>query len=143
MKKPSKGQGMMVGLDLGDRFSHFAVLDEGGEVLEEGRVATRREPEQGRSGRCALSGAIGPSGAGTAIAGATPGSQHARGPGAAAFTRCFGIRSYSADQPCPRSGEVRRRQTTDLLDGQLLVRSDSLTLEAPERCASPSEGILA
>ena len=30
-----------VGLDLGDRFSHFVVLDAEGQLLEEGRVATR------------------------------------------------------------------------------------------------------
>jgi len=41
MEKPSKVQRMTVGLDLGDRFSHFVVLDEGGGVLEEGRVMTR------------------------------------------------------------------------------------------------------
>jgi len=32
--------GMTIGLDLGDKFSRFCVLDASGEVLEEGRVAT-------------------------------------------------------------------------------------------------------
>jgi transposase len=30
-------------LDLGDRYSHFCVLDAGGELLEEGKVATNRK----------------------------------------------------------------------------------------------------
>lgn len=34
--------GMTVGLDLGDRFSHFCILSAKGEVVEEGRVATTR-----------------------------------------------------------------------------------------------------
>jgi transposase len=34
------GAGMTVGLDLGDRYSHLCVLDEHGEVCEEGRIAT-------------------------------------------------------------------------------------------------------
>jgi transposase len=32
---------MTVGMDLGDRWSHYAVMDEAGVVVEEGRVATR------------------------------------------------------------------------------------------------------
>ncbi|MHB1345068.1 MAG: hypothetical protein ACYCX3_12030 [Thermoleophilia bacterium] len=32
-----------VGLDLGDRYCQVCVLDEGGEVTEEGRVATKPE----------------------------------------------------------------------------------------------------
>lgn len=41
MKERSrKGSEMTIGLDLGDKFSHFCVLDDAGEVLEEGRVAT-------------------------------------------------------------------------------------------------------
>ncbi len=43
MGKPNKVDAKTVGLDLGDRFSHFVVLDEFGEELEEGRVATREE----------------------------------------------------------------------------------------------------
>lgn len=43
MKKGIKGSGMTVGLDLGDRFSQLLVLDREGEVIEEGRVATREE----------------------------------------------------------------------------------------------------
>lgn len=35
--------GMTVGLDLGDKFSHFCVLEASGEILEEGRVATTRK----------------------------------------------------------------------------------------------------
>src|SRR5713101_131051 len=41
MKEVIKGSGLTVGLDLGDRFSQVVVLDERGEVIEEGRVATR------------------------------------------------------------------------------------------------------
>ena len=32
-----------VGLDLGDRFSHFVMLDADGEMTEEGRVRTTAE----------------------------------------------------------------------------------------------------
>jgi hypothetical protein len=32
-----------IGLDLGDRHSHFCVIDEKGEVKEQGRVRTTRE----------------------------------------------------------------------------------------------------
>jgi len=32
-----------VGLDLGDRYSHLCVLDEAGDVVEEGKVMTRKE----------------------------------------------------------------------------------------------------
>lgn len=35
-------QRVTIGLDLGDRFSHFCVLSASGEVVEEGRVPTRR-----------------------------------------------------------------------------------------------------
>ena len=41
MKKRTNGSGMTVGLDLGDRFSHVVILDGEGQVVEEGRVATR------------------------------------------------------------------------------------------------------
>jgi transposase len=41
MKERNRNEsGMTIGLDLGDKFSRFCVLDEFGEVLEEGRVAT-------------------------------------------------------------------------------------------------------
>ena len=43
MGKPSKGQKLTVGLDLGDRFSQVLVIDARGQVVEEGRVATREE----------------------------------------------------------------------------------------------------
>ena len=33
-------KGMTIGMDLGDRWSQFCVLDEHGEVCEEGRIAT-------------------------------------------------------------------------------------------------------
>lgn len=52
MGKLSKVEGMTVGLDLGDRFSHFAVLDEEGELVEEGRVATREAPLRQRFSGC-------------------------------------------------------------------------------------------
>ncbi len=40
MGKLSKGEGLTVGLDLGDRWSHFAALDGSGVKLEEGRLRT-------------------------------------------------------------------------------------------------------
>jgi len=43
VEKPTKGGWMTVGLDLGDRLSHMVILDGEGEVVEEGRVATREE----------------------------------------------------------------------------------------------------
>jgi transposase len=43
MEERSKGQRLTVGLDLGDRFSHKVVLDEEGQVVEEGRVETTEE----------------------------------------------------------------------------------------------------
>jgi hypothetical protein len=35
-----KDHKLTIGLDLGDRFSHYCILDEGGEVLRENRVPT-------------------------------------------------------------------------------------------------------
>jgi hypothetical protein len=32
--------GQTVGIDLGDRFSHYCVLNQEGEVVEEGRMRT-------------------------------------------------------------------------------------------------------
>jgi transposase len=43
MGKLSKVAARTVGLDLGDRFSHVVVIDAQGQVVEEGRVATREE----------------------------------------------------------------------------------------------------
>src|ERR1700685_3909968 len=53
MKKPStfgingnmifKGHKLTIGLDLGDRWSYYCVLDEAGEVLLEQKVATTSE----------------------------------------------------------------------------------------------------
>lgn len=40
MRELSKTEGLTVGLDLGDRFSQFVVLDAAGQILEEGRLAT-------------------------------------------------------------------------------------------------------
>ena len=41
MSKDSRAMpGFTVGIDLGDKFSWMCVLDEGGEVVEETRVAT-------------------------------------------------------------------------------------------------------
>ena len=34
--------GLTVGIDVGDKYSHFCVLDQEGEVAEEARVATTR-----------------------------------------------------------------------------------------------------
>ena len=39
-KSSRKESPVTVGLDLGDKYSRIAVLDDGGELLEEGRVAT-------------------------------------------------------------------------------------------------------
>ena len=33
-------QAVTIGIDLGDRFSHYCVLDEAGSVIDEGRLAT-------------------------------------------------------------------------------------------------------
>jgi transposase len=40
---PGVGPNRTVGMDLGDRTSHFCVLDEGGMVVERGKVQTTRE----------------------------------------------------------------------------------------------------
>jgi predicted NBD/HSP70 family sugar kinase len=40
---PAVGPTWTVGMDLGDRTSHFCVLDEDGEVVERGKVQTTRE----------------------------------------------------------------------------------------------------
>lgn len=43
MKELSKVIGATVGLDLGDRHSHFVILDSEGRIVEEGRVGTNEE----------------------------------------------------------------------------------------------------
>ncbi|MEE8412184.1 MAG: hypothetical protein V3S47_06745 [Acidobacteriota bacterium] len=41
MKKDTRGEsGLTVGVDLGDRWSKYCVLDEHGQILEEDTVAT-------------------------------------------------------------------------------------------------------
>jgi len=41
MKKDTRdGSGLIVGVDLGDRFSRYCVLDEQGQILEEDTIAT-------------------------------------------------------------------------------------------------------
>lgn len=52
MKELSKIGMKTVGLDLGDRVSHFVVLDGEGEVVEEGRLATREPALRKRFCRC-------------------------------------------------------------------------------------------
>ena len=42
-KKNSGDQKLTIGMDLGDKYCHFCVLDENGEILEEGRITTRNE----------------------------------------------------------------------------------------------------
>lgn len=43
MRKHSRPRpAVTVGIDLGDRFSHYCVLNEYSEVIEEGRMATTR-----------------------------------------------------------------------------------------------------
>ena len=53
MGKLSKVDSKTVGLDLGDRFSYEVVLDEEGQVQEEGRVATREAALRQRFSGCA------------------------------------------------------------------------------------------
>ena len=49
MKKVSRGAGqkekpaMTIGLDLGDRFSHYCMLNEDGDAIESGRIQTTEE----------------------------------------------------------------------------------------------------
>ena len=43
---------LTIGLDLGDRYSHLCVMNSGGDVEEEGRVATTREALRRRFGSC-------------------------------------------------------------------------------------------
>ena len=43
-------QGLTIGIDLGDRYSHYCVLDREGEVLEEGRLTTNPRAFQQRFG---------------------------------------------------------------------------------------------
>lgn len=52
MGKPIKGSQMTVGLDLGDRFSQVVMLDGEGQVVEEGRVATREDALRQRFSGC-------------------------------------------------------------------------------------------
>jgi len=46
MKNSNRGKSevekpaVTVGIDLGDRFSHYCVVNQDGEVIEEGRIAT-------------------------------------------------------------------------------------------------------
>ncbi len=55
---------LTIGVDLGDRVSHVCVLDAGGEVVEEDRVATTRSAMErkfaiGRYGRCRVALEVG------------------------------------------------------------------------------------
>ena len=43
-------QRLTIGIDLGDRYSHYCVLDKGGEVLEEGRLSTSPKAFEQRFG---------------------------------------------------------------------------------------------
>lgn len=43
-------QGLTIGIDLGDRYSHYCVLDKNGNVLEEGRLSTTPKGFQHRFG---------------------------------------------------------------------------------------------
>ena len=49
MKKVSRGAGRMekpeitIGLDLGDRFSHYCMLNGDGDAIESGRIQTTEE----------------------------------------------------------------------------------------------------
>jgi transposase len=52
VKKLTKGTRLTVGLDLGDRQSRLVVLDADGQVVEEGRVATREPALRQRFSGC-------------------------------------------------------------------------------------------
>lgn len=52
MAELSRVSGMTVGLDLGDRFSRFVVLDVEGVVIEEGRVASKESALRQRFSGC-------------------------------------------------------------------------------------------
>jgi transposase len=52
MGEVTKGTGLTVGLDLGDRFSRLLILDGDGQVTEEGRVATREAALRQRFAGC-------------------------------------------------------------------------------------------
>lgn len=52
MAELSKPSGMTVGLDLGDRFSRFLIFDADGELIEEGRLATREGALRRRFSGC-------------------------------------------------------------------------------------------
>ena len=51
MKKDSVPNQEIIGVDLGDRFSHFCVLDPGGRVIEEGRLKTTATSFRRRFGK--------------------------------------------------------------------------------------------
>ena len=46
------GRGLTAGLDVGDRYSYYCVLDGDGHVVEEGRVATTRDGLRRQFGKC-------------------------------------------------------------------------------------------
>ena len=48
--------GLTIGIDLGDRYSHYCVLDKDGEVLEEGRLSTNPKAFQQRFGSAGPAG---------------------------------------------------------------------------------------
>ena len=50
MVKSQSGQ-LTVGIDLGDKFSHYCILDRAGEVLEEGRIRTTADARRMHCGR--------------------------------------------------------------------------------------------
>ena len=41
--EPVDSEPCSIGIDLGDRFSHFCILDDAGEIIEEGRLRTTRD----------------------------------------------------------------------------------------------------
>jgi hypothetical protein len=45
-------RGRTVGLDIGDRYSHFCVLAGAGRVVEEGRLPTTRDGLRRQLGKC-------------------------------------------------------------------------------------------
>src|SRR5579863_5899435 len=54
-KQIFKGKKLTIGMDLGDRFSYYCVLDEAGEVMMEEKLPTTRPAMQQVFGRMARS----------------------------------------------------------------------------------------
>ena len=134
MKKRSTGNGTegmgawTVGMDLGDRTSHICVLDEGGTVVERGKVQTTREGVQEAVRRSGTNADR--AGGGDALAVGEPPTERARARGAgsqpqedpsdlpepreAGSCGCRGAgedRAAGPEAPVPRGAPARERRT--------------------------------